>query len=103
MNTLDYWNPHKHEERGIQQVSEARDLLEDLDPSRRGVAEERLAQCVDPFPYWNCTLIRYLYSTEDLRLSLKRKRLLARLKRAKQYDREAGEALHRIEVSCMTT
>jgi hypothetical protein len=103
MNTLDNWKPHKLEERGIQQVSKARNLLENLNPSRRGVAEERLAQCVDPFPYWNCTLIRYLYSAEDLRLLLERKHLLSRLKLAKQYDREAGEVLQTIEVSCMIT
>ena len=55
MKTLDYWKPHKLEEHGIQQVSEARDLFEtygaNLSPSNRVVAESLLAQCVDPFPY----------------------------------------------------
>jgi hypothetical protein len=45
--TLDYWKPHKLEEHGIQQVSEARDLLEtygaNLSPSNRAVAESLLA------------------------------------------------------------
>ena len=107
MNILDYWKPHKLEECGIQQVSEARNLLEtygaDLSPSKRVVAEDLLARCVDPFPYWNCTLICYIYSAEELELFLKRKRLLARFKLARQYHREAGEVLHKIEVSCMIT
>ena len=55
MNTFDYWKPRKLEERGIQQVSEARILLETdgaaLSPSKRIVAEDLLARCVDPFPY----------------------------------------------------
>ena len=55
MNALGYWKPHKLEERGIQQVSEARILLETdgaaLSPSKRIVAEDLLARCVDPFPY----------------------------------------------------
>jgi hypothetical protein len=61
MKTLDYWKPHKLEKHGIQQVSEARDLLEtygaNLSPSNRVVAENLLAQCVDPFPYWDFSLI----------------------------------------------
>jgi hypothetical protein len=107
MNTLDYWKPRKLEERGIQQVSEARSLLETygtaLSPSKRVVAEDLLARCVDPFPYWNGTLIRYIYSAEELGLFLKRKHLLVRFKLARQYYREAGEVLHKIEVSCMMT
>ena len=105
MNILDYWKPHKLEERGIQQVSEAQDLLEtygaNLSPSNRDKAESLLALCVYPLTYWNCTLIRYLYSAEDLGLLLKRKHPLARLRLAKQYDRKAGEVLRLIEVSCM--
>jgi hypothetical protein len=107
MSILDYWKPHKLEERGIQQVSEARNLLEEygaaLSPSKRVVAEDLLARCVDPFPYWNCTLIRYIYSSEELGLCLKGKHLLARFKLARQYHREAREVLHKVEVSCMIT
>jgi hypothetical protein len=40
---------------------------------------------------------------EELRLHLKQKRLLTRLKLAKQYDKKAGEVLRTIEVSCMIT
>jgi hypothetical protein len=83
MNTLDYWKPHKLEECGIQQVSEARDLLKTygaaLSPSKRIVAEDLLVRA------------------EELRLFLKRKHLLARFKLARQYHREAGEVLHKIE------
>ena len=47
MNTLDYWKPHKLEEHGIQQVSEARNLFKaygaHLSPSNRDVAESLLA------------------------------------------------------------
>jgi hypothetical protein len=107
MNTLDYWKPRKLEERGNQQVSEARNLLEtygaDLSSSRRVVAEDLLARCVDPLLYWNCILIRYIYSAEELGLFLRRKHLLARFKPARQYHREAGEVLHKIQVSCMIT
>jgi len=83
MNTLDYWKPRKLEERGIQQVSEARSLLETygtaLSPSKRVVAEDLLARA------------------EELGLFLKRKHLLVRFKLARQYHREAGEVLHKIE------
>lgn len=107
MNILNRWRPRKFEEHGIRQVSEAHDLLEtygaNLSFEKRANAEALLAQCVDPFPYWNCTLIRYLYSVENTRLFLKRKHLLARLRLAKQYDKEAGEVLRTIEVSCMRT
>ena len=52
INTLDYWKPRKLEERGTQQVSEARDMLKAygaaLSPSKRIVAEDLLARCVDP-------------------------------------------------------
>ena len=91
----------------MQQVSEARNLLEThgtgLSASKRVVAEDLLARCVNPFPYWNCTLICYIYSAEELGLILKRKRLLARFKLARQYHREAGEVLNKIQVSCMIT
>ena len=46
-NILDYWNPHKLERRGFEQVSEARDLLEiygaNLSTSNRAKAESLLA------------------------------------------------------------
>jgi hypothetical protein len=107
MINLDDWKPHKFEGRGNQQASEARNLLEtygaNLSLEDRDMAESLLALCVDPLPYWNCTLIRYLYSAEELRLHLKRKHLLARLKLAKQYDKMVGEALRTIEVSCVIT
>jgi hypothetical protein len=47
MNPLDYWKPHKLEEHGIQQVSEARNLLEtygaNLGLENRNKAESLLA------------------------------------------------------------
>ena len=107
MNIFDYWKPHKLEGHGVRQVSEALILLEtygaDIRPSNRVKAEELLAWCVYPFPHRNCTLIRYLYSAEDMRLLLKRKRLLARLRLARKYDRKAREVLRTIEVSRLMT
>jgi len=41
-----------------------------------------------------------LYSAEDLRQILREKSLLERIKRARRYDRDTGEVLHIIEVSC---
>ena len=47
MNTLDYWKPHKLEEYGIQQASEARHLLDtygaELSPENHDKAESLLA------------------------------------------------------------
>ncbi len=43
----------------------------------------------------------YLYSAEDLRLLLQGKRLLARVKLGRRYDRKAVEVLQIIQVSCM--
>lgn len=83
MNALDYWKPHKLEEHGIQQILEARNLFETyggrLSPSNREVAESLLAY------------------TDEVGLLLNRKRLLARLRLARQYERKAGEVLHKIE------
>ena len=110
MNTLDCWKPHKLEKHGIQQILEAHSLLEtyglDLSPSNRVIAKSLLASCVDPTPpsrTGTAPSYVFIYSAEDLRLLLKRKHLLARLKLARQYDRKAGEVLHRIKVGCMIT
>ena len=42
----------------------------------------------------------FFHSAEDLRQNPRERSLLARIKRARRYDRDTGEVLHIIEVSC---
>ena len=42
----------------------------------------------------------FFYSAEDLRQNSRERSLLARIKRARRYDKDTGEVVHIIEVSC---
>jgi len=85
MHILNYWRPRNVEKHGIKRLSAARKLLEthiaELSPSNRDRAE---------------SLLNY---AEDLRQIRRERNLLARLKRARRYDKDTGEVLHIIE--CM--
>lgn len=85
MHILMYWRPRKVEKHGIKRMSAARELLEthiaELSPSNRDRAQ---------------SLLNY---AENLRQNPRERSLLARIKRARRYDRDTGEVLHIIE--CM--